>query len=476
MSKIFKSIISTTAIALTLGTLVGCTTGATSSGAPSTSIGEVEYTRNNPKVVEYDEDNPTAPIVLAAPYTILDANGDEVKLTKNQDGAASKDVPSVYDNMYQAIRVAGANATGSKPLQVQDANYVQFFKRVKKSQTYIFNKHDYVGTALEGPAKRYCLENEDSYAINGLGSDYYYLSRDDYQQDQVTNEETLETFSGAYNYMFSNSGDGTNTGFSYATATVRLSETVYAPPTDGGQWNAYIFINLAGGILSDLGLIGSFNPSSKQCYWRMVRNCSSTEHPAGTNGIENEARFYVYHDKTVTTSTKYDATTGECSGFDDLQFECFMRSDGWTVNITNLRTNTVYNFEDNHTHADGSKLIENDNPMYGRALLAASYCPVTAPVWNWDCGAKLTGVLFENVLLTRRFTDSRKDDIEAYRASDVAREEFYPDSECFSYGYSQGNFRASYEYGTHETGGYYKSGLPYNAGSKYIIYNVDYND
>ena len=276
--------------------------------------------------------------------------------------------------------------------------------------------------------------------------------------------------------MFSTSGDGTNTGFSYATATVRLSETIYAPPTDGGQWNAYIFINIAGGILSDLGLIGSYNPSSHSCYWRMVRNCSSSEHTAGANGIENDAKFYVYNDKTVTTSKHYNPNTGECSGFDDLQFECLMRKDGWTVNITNLTTGVVYNFEDNHTHSNGSPLIENDNPMYGRALLAASYCPVTAPVWNWDCGAKLTNVVFENVYLTRRFTGENMDNIEAYRAAGVEREEFYPDSDVFSYGYSQGNFRASFEYGVREANGTYKSGATYKAGDKYIIYNVDYND
>ena len=467
MRKIFHTLVSIVAISLTLGVLTGC-------GGPQSSQ-PVEYSRTNPHTIELEGvESPSVPLV--GPFSILDEAGNEVALTKNENGQTESGIGSVYDNMYKAIRVAGANSTGKNPLQVQDANYVQIFKRVKKSQTYVFVGHEYVGTALEGPAKSFCLQNEDSYAINGLGSDYYYLGRDDYRPDQVTDEETLETFSGAYNYMFSKSGDGTVTGFSYATATVRLSETVYAPPSDGGQWNAYIFINLAGGILADLGLIGSFNPSTKVCYWRMVRNCSSKEHPAGTNGIENEAKFYVYGDKTVTVSTHYNPETRECSGFDDLQFECFMRSNGWTVNITNLRTKQVFNFEDNHHHENGSEMIENDNPYYGRALLAASYCPVTAPVWNWDCGAKLTNVLFENVLLTRRIQGADMDNIEAYRNDSLVREEFYPDSSVFNYGYSQGNFRASFEYDTHESNGTYKSGATYQAGSKYIIYNIDYND
>ncbi|MBR2507057.1 MAG: hypothetical protein IKB70_09225 [Bacilli bacterium] len=469
MKKVYINILSTVALSLSLSTLASCGGGAESPSEPAS------YSATNPQIIELDgDDSPSIPLV--GPFTILDAEGNEVELTKNQDGQLADGIESTYDNMYKAIRVAGANSTGKNPLQVQDANYVQIFKRVKKSQTYVFKGHEYVGTAAEVPAKSFCLENDNAYAVNGLGSDYYYLSRDDYREGQTTDEQTLETFSGAYNYMFSTSGDGSKTGFAYATATVRLSETVYAPPTDGGQWNAYIFINLAGGILADLGLIGSFNPGTKTCYWRMVRNCSSTEHPAGTNGIENEAKFYVYNDKTVTESKLYNSETGECSGFDDLHFECFMRTDGWTVNITNLRTGVVYNFEDNHTHGDGSKLIENSNPMYGRALLAASYCPVTAPVWNWDCGAKLTNVLFENVLLTRCLTGDNRDDIEAYRDDSLVREEFYPDSDVFNYGYSQGDFRASFEYGTHEYNGTYKSGAAYTAGSKYIIYNVDYND
>lgn len=467
MKKRINTLIYLSAVILSSNVLAGC-------GGPGSST-PAEYSRNNPAVIELESDNQEARS-LTGPFTILDVDGNEVELTKNEDGQIAKGIESVYDNMYKAIRVAGANSTNKNPLQVQDANYTQIFKRTKKSQTYVFKGHDYVGTGPEGKAKAFCLANDYGYAINGVGSDYYYLSRDDMGEDQITNEETLETFSGAYNYMFSSSGDGDKTGFSYATATVRLSETVYAPPSDGGQWNAYIFINLSGSILSDLGLIGSFNNSTKQCYWRMVRNCSSSEHPAGANGIENDAKFYVYADKTVTTSRHYNPQTRECTGFDDLQFECLMRKDGWTVNITNLTTNQVFNFEDNHTHGDGTKLEENTNPMYGRALLAASYCPVTAPVWNWDCGAKLTNVLFENVYLTRRFTDSNMDNIDAYRASNVEREEFYPDSDCFSYGYSQGDFRANFEYGVHESDGTYASGANYKKGSKYIIYNVDYND
>lgn len=471
MRKILKTLLPTVAISLSIIGLTGCNNN---NETPSEET-IIEYSRSNPMTAELNgEDSPTIPLV--GPFTILDADGNDVVLEKDEDGYSFGTVPSTYDNMYKAIRIAGANSTGSNPLQVQDSNFVQIFKRVKRSQTYVFNGHDYVGTALESPAKQYCLSHKDAYAINGLGSDYYYLGRDDYGDPSIANEETLETFSGAYNYMFSKAGDAGKTGFSYATATVRLSETVYAPANDGGQWNAYIFINFSNGLIVDLGLIGGFNPNTKVCQWKLVRNCSSKEHTVGTGGSENTARFYVYHDKVVTESKYYNEETRECTGFDDLQFECFMRSDGWTTNITNLTTGVVYSFEDNHTDAQGNPLIENASTQFGRVLLAASYCPVTANVWNWDCGAKLTNVLFENVLITRRIVGENMDNIEAYRDESLEREEFYPDTPNFHYGYSQGGFRASYEFGTHEEDGTYKSGATYKKGSKYIIYNVDYND
>lgn len=469
MKKILKTLLPTVAISLSILGLTGCGSN------PSSEESDIEYSRTNPLVVELEnEDSPTIPLV--GPFTVLDATGNEVTLEKDDEGLSFGDIPSTYDNMYKAIRVAGQNSTGSNPLQVQDSNFVQIFKRVKRSQTYVFNGHDYVGTALETRAKNYCLAHKDGYAINGLGTDYYYLGREDYVTPSDVNEDTLETFSGAYNYMFSKASDTGKTGFSYATATVRLSETIYAPSNDGDQWNAYIFINLANGIHADLGLIGGFNPSTKICQWKLVRNCNSKEHTVGTGGVENDARFYVYHDKIVTESKHYNPETRECTGFDDLQFECFMRADGWTTNITNLSTGVVYSFDDSHVDSMGNPLNENDSPNFGRALLAASYCPVTANVWNWDCGAKLTNVLFENVLLTRRIEGEDMDNIEAYRQEGLEREEFYPDSDIYHYGYSQGGFRASFEYGEHETDGTYQSGATYKAGSKYIIYNVDYND
>lgn len=472
MKKIFRTIISTGAIALSLGMLVGC--GGTTPSASSSSIRTEPYTAADPRIVELttmDQER----IELTGPFTIYSETGEEVTLKKNENGQISNQpVESTYDNMYKAIRVAGANATNRNPLQVQDANFTQIFLRSKKSDAYVFTEHDYIGKCLESKAKAFCDENPKSYAINGLGSDYHYMSRDDYDETREVTSN-LETYSGAYNYMFSKLGDNENNGFGYATAYVRLSETIYAPPTDGGQWNAYIFINLAGNFHADLGLIGTYNWYTNVCTWKMFRSCDSKKHPGVATGIEDETKFFVYQDKPVTSSKHYDPETRECTGFDDLFFEMFMRTDGWVVNITNLTTNVVSTFSCLHEE-NGKPYEENVHPMYGRALLAASYCPVTAPVWNWDCGAKLLNVVFEDVLLTRKLDGENLNNIEAYRDESLTRYEFYPDSEVFDHGYSQGDFRANYEYGTRETSGYYKSGAPYSAGDKYLIYNIDYND
>lgn len=440
----------------------------------SSSEEQVEYSRANPRVYEAKEDS--ADVVLEGPFTILTADGEEPTLTLNDTGVKSSDVPTVYDDMYKAIRTAGTNSTSKNPLQVQDKNFVQIFIRRKTSQNFVFHRDAYIGEAATKTAKAYCDAHPGSYAINGNASDYSYMSRDEMSEGLSIVENLLETNAGAYNYMFSKSSDGSVNGYSYVTCDVHLSEAIYRPPVDGGQWNAYIFVNMARSLNCDLGLIGVFNQARKVCEWKMVRNCTSKQHTAGTSTVERDAKFYVYQDKIVTTSTKYDAATGDCSGFDDLHFEVLAMSDGWVLNITNMRTKIVHSFTEHHTTADGQPLRENTIPTSGRALIAASYCPVTGNVWNWNCGAKLENVVFDNIELTRlRSNASEEDDIEAYRGDDNERFPLYPDTEAYQEGYSQGDYVASHEYGIREDDGQYLSGASYSKGDHYISYTVDYN-
>lgn len=442
----------------------------------TTTEEEIVYSRQNPLVItDVEEDSES--IALEAPFTILDDQGELVELTMDENGNRASDIANEYDNMYEAIRIAGKNSTSKKICQVQDKNFTQIFKRGKKSEVFVFNEHNYVGQTSQTKAKKYGRLHPFSYVIDGQATDYYYLGRDDMTENLNVTESLLETFAGAYNYMFSKGGDGSVNGFRYATVDVHLSECIYRPTQDGHDWNAYIFVNLARGLNADLGLIGVFNKFYQRCDWKMVRNCSSTYHSAGTSGVEKDARFYVYQDKIVTSSTYCDPVTSECSGFDDLHFEAFARDDGWTLNITNLRTNVTQSFTDAHVQTDGSPLKDNQGlASSGRALIAASYCPVTANVWNWDCGAKLENVIFDNIYLTRGLADpTLANEIESYRDEDLERFELFPDTESYHEGYSQGAFCSSHEFGVHEEAGEYSSGVSYGAGQKYISYTVDYN-
>ena len=438
----------------------------------SESEEDVNYSPSNPRVVEYKEG--MQGVELVSPYTIYDENGELAVLTTRDDGSAGTNIPNEYPDLYKAIRLAGNNSTSKKPLQVLDANFTQVFKRAKKSDNYLFQRRTFFGIAGQKSAKNFCLNNHASYAINGLGSDYYYLSRDNMVEQQTVTEEALETFAGAYNYMFSTSGDGK--GFVYATADVHLSECVYKPCTDGGTWNAYIFINIAQGINVDLGLIGIYNAGTHVCSWKLVRNCSSTYHATGTSSIEKDARFYVYQDKISTESKNYNFETGECSGFDDLHFECLGNSWGWTLNVTNLRTGVTETAVDHHYDADHNDYTEDVNPFYGRALIAASYCPVILNVWNWDCGAKCEGVTWDNIYLKGVLSGEDRDNIEAYRDESLPKYELYPGCEYYRDGYSQGDYCSSHSFGVRESDGEYPSGIKYKAGDRYLVYNVKYNN
>ena len=442
---------------------------------PVSSSSKIEYGPKNPRVVEFDIENPNK-VSLEAPFTILTSEGEAPELSLNENGAKGKDIPDVYDNLYSAIRVAGFNSTSKKALQVQDSNYTQVFIRSKKSVNFLFEIALDLNLSGFGqtPAKKYCASHPESYAIDGQASDYFYLGRRDMLEGQTVNETVLETNAGAYNYMFSKGGSGgTDYGFRYVTADVHLSETTYRVADDGGTWNAYIFINIAENILSDLGMIGTMR--GDKCVWMLCRNCSSSTHPAGTSSVERDSKFYVYQTEYVTASTKYDRDTRTYSGFDDLHFEAFCMDNGWTLNITNLTTKKVYSFTDTH-EKDGQPFPENKSPNNGRALIAASYCPVTGTVWNWDSGAALNNVIFDNIEMKKAIVNDGAVDnnIEHYRE---AHETFalYPGEAYYRDGYSQGGYAASHIFGTHEDNGTYKSGERYVKGSKYLSFSVDYS-
>lgn len=427
-----------------------------------------EPTVENPLVVD-EITADSEGIKLVAPFTIYtEDGGTPEELEYNTETFDS----NVFENMYEAIRVAGANSTNANKLQVQDANHTQIFIRQKASNRFVFDGHDYVGTDSQTACKEYIDSHPDAYGIYGQGSGYAYLGREDYVDEMELSETQLELNAGAYNYMFSKSGVGAGesgqnlNGFSYVTATVRMSEMRYRPASDGDGWNAYIFINLRAGIISDLGLIGNLM-SDNTVQWRLVRNCTSTSH--GTAG------FLTFPEKgIVNQSTKYDAETGEYYGFDDLYFEVCGLSNGWLLNITNLRTGQTYSLDERHYQSDGvTPLVENPDSIYYQALIASSYCPVVGNVWNWDCGAATTNVLWENITM-KRYVD---DNIETYRnADDSLKYKFTPDSDYLRDGYSQGAFAASHEFGVYEEDGVYASGATYKKGDTYLSQSVSYTN
>ncbi|MBO8428123.1 MAG: hypothetical protein IAC58_06245 [Firmicutes bacterium] len=426
-----------------------------------------EYSATNPRIIDNIEVD-SEPIKLKAPFTVLDEEGNKPEELEYNNVVLDS---NVFDNLYEAIRIAGMNGSNSKPLQVQDSNFTQVFIRQRASNWFVFDGHDYVGTDASGAATEYIDSHKNSYAITGTGSQYARLGRSDYTTNMELNESKLELNAGAYNYMFSKNGVGAGengnniNGFSYVTANVRLSEMKYRPSADGDGWNAYIFINLGCGIGSDLGLIGNLMGSTVQ--YRLFRNCQSRTH--GTQG------FLTFPDLgIVTQSTKYDPSTGEYSGFDDLRFEVCGLTNGWILNITNLRTNQTFTLSDLHYESDGvTPVNENVEPCYYTALIASSYCPVVGNVWNWDCGASMTNVIWENIEM-QRYVD---DNIETYRnATSDKIISFTPGSEYMRDGYSQGAFASYHEFGVYEEKGTYASGNTYEAGDTYLSQSVSYTN
>ena len=380
----------------------------------------------------------------AQPYDIYNADGTTFK--------------TGFDNMYDAIREAGKNATSTNKMQVYDANGLKIFERQSQSQYWCYDSTNFVGSKPRAEALEWGKERHKCYIINGQGTSYVMIGAKYYENSDMSQDIPLELNTGAYNYMFSKGGEmeagqWSKLGYGYMECNVRLSEATYTKTeaTDGA-WNVYVFINASGGLNSDLGLIGVVREG--KLVFALCRNCSHSSHKARGDG------FAVLSWDPVTTM-EYDESKGYYCGADDLKFQCWQTIDGWIMNITNLTTNKVYTINEKHTG------MFEDSIQYFRFLLAASYVPVVGDIWNARNNASLRNVIFENIYVSRfNPTNTYTED---------TFEEFYPGSPSMLYGFSQGGDCASMIFDSHKENGTYLSGLPYNAGDKFVSFSVYYD-
>lgn len=408
-------------------------------------------------------------VKTVAPYTVY-----------NQDGsvyvAETGEEANPNNSLFNAIRLAGEKSLNSNKMYVIDGNGLKVFQRQSKNDCWCYDGTYFVGSKPRTDALKWSEGRKRSYVIDGQGKAYLELGIDWYEGSDFSNEIPLEYISGGYNYMFSKAGEieadvWHTLGFGYMETYVRLSEATYMPNLDtqnrnGDAWNAYIFINGAGGFTCDLGLIGNLNTSSNIVQWRLVRNCSHDDHknnpaeygPSFTTAV-NQAPGQAGSVQLVTTMS-WDEEAGCYNGADDLFFQCWQMVDGWILKITNLKTGVVYTINELH---EG---MFEDKVQYFRFLLAASYCPVVANIWNPRCGAYLRNVVFDSVKI------ARYNETDEYTADMLM--DFYPDQNMI-YGFSQAADCSSMIYSTYEADGTYKSGAEYKAGQKYLSYSCYYD-
>lgn len=378
-----------------------------------------------------------------APYTAYNEDGSEF---------------ATYDNMFEAIRNAGANSSSSNKMYVHDANELMIFKRQSNSNYWCYDGLNFVGSKTSGEALEWGKTREKCFIVNGRGTGYTMVGTKYYENSDMTQEIPLELTSGSYNYMFTKAGvmsggQWVQPGYGYMECYVRLSEATYVATKDSGTWNAYIFINGAGGKSCDLGLIGVVREEGVLT-WALVRNCQHPDHNEEGNS------FAVLGWDPVTTMT-LDPETGVYKDGDDLFFQCWQTVDGWILKITNLANNKVFTINEYH-----QSMFKNST-QYFRFLLAASYCPVELNVWNARSGASLRNVVFDNINIARYEEDNEYDG--------TTFEEFYPGTDNMLYGFSQGAYGASMVYETHKTDGKYGSGNAYTAGQKFLSFSCYYD-
>lgn len=374
----------------------------------------------------------------------------------NQDGSREKE----FDNMFLAIQYAGQKSLSSNKMYVLDSNDLKIFQRQAKNQCFMFDGEYYVGIASESDAKEWGLKKSRSYVYNGWGQGYVQLGRIMFEGSATNVDIPFEIFSGAYNYMYSKSGElvadeWVKQGFGYFETTVRLSEAHYMPSQDGEGWNAYVFINVAGKHNCDLGVIG--NLFGDEVRWRLCRNCSHPDHQQGIGG----PGFNVINPNETVTTMKYNEETKDYTGADDLKFQVLATKDTYKITITNLTTNKEFVINEEHIGSN------NDSTQYLRFLLAASYCPVVGNAWNARSGAYLKDVIFEDSHIAR-YNDENN-----YPESTF--EEFYPGADSFHYGFTQGADCASALFGIYDKDGTYANGATYKKGMRWINFSSFYD-
>jgi hypothetical protein len=295
----------------------------------------------------------------------------------------------------------------------------------------------------------------------------------------------VELFSGGYSYLYTPQGcasgeEWSGKSYAYGSTYIRLSEATYKDISEegGGNWNGYAFFNIASSAYNcDLG-IGTYAGGGGA--WKITANCSHDEHKNGTadncvgfytnaSGVttydttyaelSKSNSFMVWQNYVVTTMTK--GADGVYSGADDLFMEAFASENSWGVVVTNLRTNEKWGYT--HTH-EGLNTTQSD---YLRVLLAASYCPVDGNLWNARDGGYLKNVLFEDTRVAKYQTDGDY--------SDVEKEVFYPGTDAFIEGYTQGADCAALLYGMTDVAGTWKSGKDKMVGTGWISFSSYYD-
>lgn len=316
-----------------------------------------------------------------APYTVY-----------NEDGT----VHETHTYMTYALRSAGEVASSSNKAYVLDANGLKIYERASKSNYYCYDGTNYVGVKSRSEAIKWSEGRSKSYLIDGFATAYQTCGTAYYPGSETKSNPYLELNAGAYNYMFTKMGDFKNNtfvenGYGYMECTVNLKDATYKPTEDPGRWNAFIFLHGRCSEYADMGLRGIINDDNEMV-WELFRGCSHKSHTEDpdTYGIK-----WSMVDCEPVTKMTYNEEKGYYEGQDDLFMQLWMTVDGWVLRVTNLTNNKVYQLVEYH------KDMMAGQEGYFQLLLATSYCPAVANIWNNRCGAFLRNVSYTNVKIAR---------------------------------------------------------------------------
>lgn len=437
-----------------VATIKGLNEGTLTVTATSSSLNTVFGTYNLTISAPVDNSYHYEGTLTVAPYTVY---------------SQLNEVESTWNSMTRALHEAGQTGLSTNKNYVVDGNGLEIYRRGSKSTWWCYDGNYFVGSKPSTEAKTWGQTHQRSIVIDGQASGYVQLGSKEMVPDYTG--ANYELNAGAYNYMFSKPGvvrnetaGGNIPGYYFAEADVRLSEAYYRPAEGNAatdefaQWNAYIFLNHADAYNIDLGLIGNYYPATNNVKWRMVRNCSyAVGHPDADG-----ATFAVINPGVTIAEMTYNAATNDYRNAHDLHMEIVGTLDGITLKITDLQTQQEYVHFENHP---GYKT--EATTVYGRILLAASYCPVVGKVWDGSNGGYLKNVVFDHVRIGK------------YQANneypEAVLEDFYPDTENVNNGFAQGGEWADWRTGAHKGNGTYNSGLSYQSGEKWISFSTYYD-